>query len=102
MPSLPHSASLQMVPNIFISLLQASYDLDLLLVSLTSLHHLLQLSQQVLHHGGSAPPPYDPTVRVNGEVYELISQISIGSQYPPRISEAALAVMEMLDSTHES
>jgi hypothetical protein len=93
----------QMVPDILISLLRSSYDLDLLLASLTSLHHLLQLSQQVLN--SSSPdtvPPCDPSVRVNGEVYELISQISIETQYPQRVCEAALAVLEILDSSGES
>lgn len=91
-----------MVPNILILLLQASYDMDLLLVALTALHHLLQLSQQVLSQGGSPSSPCDPTVRVNGEVYELISQISNESQYSQRVNEAATAVMEMLDSTRGS
>jgi hypothetical protein len=92
-----------MVPDILISLLRSSYDLDLLLASLTSLHHLLQLSQQVLNSSSpNTVPPCDPSVRVNGEVYELISQISIETQYPQRVCEAALAVLEILDSSGES
>jgi hypothetical protein len=87
-----HIGSL-ILPTIMVSLLHSSYDLDLLLVSLTSLHHILTLSR---HQSDSI------SGLVDRELHDVLSQLSMEHQYPQNICQTAITILEALDRERDS